>query len=101
MHDAVERVVNQRDVAGLLGNAGTRAQRETYMGTVQGRGIVGAIACDGYHLTTLLQQAHQTLLVSRTGTRHDLQLLDALQRLFITQCGKLRTRDELRRSVIP
>ena len=53
--DALERVVEDGDVAGFLGHAGAVAHREAYLGCIQGRRVVGAVAGHRHHLAFLLQ----------------------------------------------
>ena len=75
-HDGIdngaEGVVEQRHVAGLLGHAGARSERQAHVGMVQGGRVVGAVARHGYDFAVPLQHFHQPLLVRRTGAAHHL-----------------------------
>ena len=86
--DAVERVVQQGDVAGFLGHGGARSHREAHLGVVQGGGIVRAVAGHGHYGSLLLQQLHEALLVRGAGARHDFQVQHAVQGLFVGEFGK-------------
>ena len=59
------------------------------MGSLQGGGIVGAVAGDGHHFAFLLEGFHQSLLVHRTGTGNNLQSLNAFQQSLVGESGKL------------
>ena len=57
LDDGGEGVVEQDDLAGLLGDLGAGdAHGQADVGLLQGRGVVGAVAGDGHHLAQLLQQ---------------------------------------------
>ena len=45
-HDAAEGVVDESHVAGVLGHARARAERQAHVGVVERRGVVGAVARD-------------------------------------------------------
>ena len=81
----MEAVVEQGDVGSLFGYGGARAERQTYVGVVEGRGVIGAVARHGHHLTVSLQHLHETLLVGGTGARHDPQGFAALIGLLIAE----------------
>ena len=62
------------------------------MGVVQCRGIVGSVARNGHHLTTLLQQVNQSLLIGGPRTRHHSQHFHPFVGGLIAQCGEVGTR---------
>ena len=62
------------------------------MGVVQCRGIVGAVARNGHHLATLLQQVNQSLLVGGPRTRHHSQHSHPFVGGLVAQCGEVGTR---------
>ena len=49
---------------------------------IQSRSVVGSVSGYGYDCSFLLKQLYQTLLVSRAGAAHDLQVEHAIQQLL-------------------
>ncbi len=83
--DAAERVVDDGDVAGLLGDGGAIAHREAHLRRFQGGRVVGAIAGHGHDGALLLEQLHESLLVGRPRAAHDLQVEYPLECLLVGQ----------------
>ena len=93
MYDAGKGVVDEGDVAGVLGHTGARAERQSHVGMVEGWCIVGAVAGHRHHLALLLQQVHQALLVGGTGAAHHTQCASPLGGLLIREGGKVWSGD--------
>ena len=98
--DAGERVVDDGDVAGLLGHTRPVAHRQSDVGSTQCRGIIGAVARDGHHLTVLLQCLHQSSLVHRTCAGDDFQFTYALAHRLIGEGFEVGAGDDVSVGVI-
>ena len=62
---------------------------------MESRCIVGSVTSHSNYLILLLQGLNQTFLVHRTSTRDNLQIKDALLKVRIRQCRKLRTGNDV------
>ena len=65
------------------------------MGSLEGRGIVGAVARNGHDLSETLEGFDQTLLVHRTSTRDNLEVENALFEFLVRECSELRASDDV------
>ena len=61
--DGKERIVDDCNVGSLFGNTRSVAHRESDVSGFQRRGVVCAVARNGYYLVERLQALHQTLFV--------------------------------------
>ena len=65
------------------------------MGSTESRSIVCSVTSHSNYLILILQGLNQTFLVHRTSTRDNLQVKNALQKVRIRQCRKLRTSNDV------
>ena len=70
------------------------AHRETDLGGVECRGVVRAVACDGDDFAFVLQQAHETGFVGRSGAGHDFQFFSALTGAVVVESGPVGAGDD-------
>ena len=90
---AAERVVEQGDVAGLLGYGCAGAHGESDLCMVEGRSVVRAVARDCHDGSLLLQELHEALLVHGAGAAHYLQVENAVESLLVAEGGELGAGD--------
>ncbi len=93
--DGAERIVDDGDVAGLLGHARAIAHRQAHVGGFQRGCVVGAVAGDGHHLALPLQAPHEPALVHRPCAGYDFQLFDDAVELTVRKFLYFRSCDEV------
>ena len=87
--DGLEVVVQDDDLAGLLGGLGAAAHGEAHIRPLQGRGVVDAVAGHAHHQVQLLAQAHHPGLVRGQGAGDDPDAGDDLLHLVVGQLVEL------------
>ena len=92
--NAGKRVVENGDIAGLLGHSGAIAHRHAHLSRIESRSIIGSVSGDRHHFALLLEQAHQSGLVIRTCPRHDLDGGSTFGSLVIGKSGKIRSSND-------
>ena len=90
--DRRERIVEQRDIAGILRHRRTRSHRKSHVGEVQRRGIVRTVARYRHDFALALQKTHEPLFVERSRPGHNLQSLHPFEQLLVTHRRELHAR---------
>ena len=90
--DRRKRIVEQRDVAGILRHRRTRSHRESHVSEIQRRCIVRTVTRYSHDFALALQKTHEPLLVERSRPGHNLQSLHPLEQLLVAHRRELHAR---------